>query len=454
MSDVEKMQAEEPLFTNRSLAQLVGPLIVEQLLAVTIGMMDTLMVTRVGEQAISAISLVDVINVLLIQVFAALTTGGAIVAAQYIGGRDQRGACDTARQLTHLSTIIAAVVGAVAICFNAPILHLIYGNLEPEVMQGARTYFYLSAMSYPFLALYSSGAALFRSMGNSRVSMFVSLVANLANVGGNALLIYGFNMGVAGAGIASLASRALASVVVTSMICNRQNPIHVDGLFRWEFKPDIARRILRLGIPNGLEGGVFQIGKLLVAGLVSTFGTTVIAANAVCDTTTGLVNIIGGAIGLAMLTVVGQCMGAKRPDQAIQNVKKLMICAYAMGAVLNLLLNLFIQPIVGLFNLSEEAVDVAVEVLLARTIPAIMIWPVAFPFANVLRAAGDIKYTMWVSMLSMFAFRVGSCYLLANGLGMGLMGVWLAMYIDWGGRAACFLWRFFSGKWRTQNVIG
>lgn len=450
---MERSVPETQLFTNQSLMKLVGPLIVEQLLAVAIGMADTVMVASVGEHAVSAISLVDAINFLIIQVFSALATGGAVVAAQYLGSRDRKGAIHTAKQLTYSVTGIAVVLCALTMAFNAPLLRWIYGALEGRVMAGAQTYLYLSAASYPFLALYNSGAALFRSMGNSKVSMVISLVVNGVNVAGNAILIYGFGMGVAGAGIASLASRILAAVVVTLLLCHKNNPIFLDRPFQFEFRPGTIRRILKVGVPNGLENGIFQVGKLIVAGVVSTFGTATIAANAICSTISSFVCIPGTAIGLALITVVGQCMGAGRPQEAARNVKKLMCGTYALIALLNLLLFVLAEPVARLFNLSEEAVGISVRILQSYALFSAVIWPAAFPFPNALRAAGDAKFTMWVSVISMFVFRVGLCYLLTGPLNMGLMGVWLAMYVDWIGRAACFVPRFLSGKWKRHSVI-
>ncbi len=445
---------EKPIFTNRSLARLIGPLILEQLLAVTIGMADTIMVTGVGEHAVSAISLVDAINILLIQIFSALATGGAVVASQYLGARETDRACDTAKQLVWSTTLIAAAIGFAAAVWNGPILHGIYGALEPSVMENARAYLLISAISYPFLALYNAGAALYRSMGNSRISLVISLIMNIVNVAGNALLIFVFNMGVTGAALASLASRVLAAVIVTKLICHKSNPIHVNRLFHFEWNGDILRRILRIGVPNGMENGIFQVGKLIVSNLIATLGTSVIAANAIGNTVSGLVCVPGNAIGLAMITVVGQCVGAHAIREAQVNVKKLMLFTYACMIVLNVCLFFCAAPVVALFDLSDLATELSIELLRQYAVFTAIFWPMAFPFANALRAAGDAQFTMWTSIASMAVVRVGLSYLFILGpMDMGIFGVWFAMYADWIVRIAFFLPRYLKGKWKTMSAV-
>ena len=307
----QKTFARPLMFTRQALWRLILPLVLEQLLLVTVGMADTVMVSTVGEAAVSGISLVDQVNVLLIQIFAALATGGAVVASQYLGRRDRENACRSAKQLVYATFGMAVAIGALVLVLNRHILRLVFGNVEPDVMQAAETYFWLSALSYPMLALYNAGAALFRSMGNSRISLFASLIMNVINIGGNALLIYGLNWGVAGAATATLASRTVAGLMMMLLLRNRDNPIFLERLFHPEWNGGILKSILRVGVPNGLENGMFQIGKLLVAGLITTFGTSAIAANAICNNVGSMSNIPGSAIGLAMITVVGQCVGAK-----------------------------------------------------------------------------------------------------------------------------------------------
>lgn len=445
---------ENPLFfSNRALVRLLVPLIIEQLLAVTIGMADTVMVTSAGEAAVSGISLVDSINILFIQVFSALATGGAIITAQYLGRQERKNACTAAKQLLYATTALAVAVMAVALICHRFLLRLIFGNINPDVMENAIIYFQLSAVSYPFLAVYNAGAALFRSMGNSRVSTLVSFLMNVVNIGGNAVLIYGLHWGVAGAATASLVSRAMAAVVMLRLVCHKDNPVHIEKVWKPELHFGIIRRILKIGVPNGVENGMFQIGKLIVQGLVATFGTSAIAANAIANTIASFVNTPGTAIQLGLTTVVGQCVGGRDYRQAVYYTRKLLWITYGLMGLLNIAVFFAAGPLVGLFHLSASAAADARAVLYTFTIASLVIWPLSFSLPNALRAAGDARFTMIVSMISMWVFRIGLSYLLGGTAKMGLMGVWLAMYADWLVRSIVFTIRFARGKWRTLRVI-
>ena len=343
--------------------------------------------------------------------------------------------------------------GAVVLVLNRHILRLVFGNVEPDVMQAAETYFWLSALSYPMLALYNAGAALFRSMGNSRISLFASLIMNVINIGGNALLIYGLNWGVAGAATATLASRTVAGLMMMLLLRNRDNPIFLERLFHPEWNGGILKSILRVGVPNGLENGMFQIGKLLVAGLITTFGTSAIAANAICNNVGSMSNIPGSAIGLAMITVVGQCVGAKDYQQARHYTKTLLAAAYVSMGLLNIALFLLAPYLVGFYAMPQTTTDLALSVLQVNCVVTVLIWPSSFTLPNALRAAGDARFTMVTSMVSMWVFRIGMSYVLGAWLGMGLFGVWTAMQIDWAVRSLVFGVRFLGHKWEKARVL-
>lgn len=443
----------EGLFSNKSLRNLIIPLIVEQLLAVTIGIADTVMVSSCGEAAVSGISLVDSINFLLINVFSSLATGGAVIAAQYLGRGEAHNANSAAKQLEFLVLGISLVITAVTVVFRSAALSLIFGQIEPEVMESAEIYFLLSAVSYPALAVYNSGAALFRSMGDSRTSMLISLLMNAINVGGNALLIYGFNLGVAGAATASLVSRVVGAVLITVLLLNPDRKIHLDQLHKWEWKPDMIRRILHLGVPNGIENSIFQIGKILVASIVAGFGTVAITANAIAGNLASIQIIPGQAVGMAMLTVVGQCVGAKDYEGVKRYVKKLMLLTYAATWVITAVMLLFSKSIVGFYALSPATSDMTLEVFLVHAVCCVIIWPAAFALPNALRAANDVKFTMLVSLISMWVFRIAFSYILAVYFNMGVLGIWVAMCIDWFCRAGFFAFRFLGGKWKHISYL-
>lgn len=441
------------MFSQKQLFQLILPLIGEQFLAVSIGFLDTIMVSSVGEAAVSGVAIVDSINVLLIQVFSALATGGAVVASQYIGSGNRDGACRAAKQLLYSITFLSTLIMVFCLAFRSPILHTVYGDIDPKVMANAEDYFEFTSMSYPFLAIYNAGAALFRAMGNSKISMFVSLLDNLADIGGNAILIYGCGWGAKGAAVATLFARIFAAVVMLYLSCRKTNEIYIDQPFHLMVEFGMIKRILNIGVPSGLESGMFQIGKLIVQRTVTTFGTSAIAANAVAGSISCFSNIPGNAISLALITVVGQCLGAKDSDQAVSYTKKLISMAYMAMGLLNIVQFCAAAPLVGLYNLEPSALGYAVNILHVFSICNATIWIPSFVLPNALRAAGDVRFTMLTSAASMWIFRVGFCYILTGPLKMGVYGVWYAMYIDWFVRMIIFILRFRSGKWKTKKVI-
>ena len=443
-----------PLFTRQALVALLLPLIAEQALSVTIGLADTLMVSSVGEAAVSGVSLVDSFNTLMIQVMSALATGGAVVTSQYIGHREPKNAKAAAAQILFVLSSFSLVVAAVVVVGRHAILRGIFGSIDADVMRYAETYFLLSALSYPFIGLYNAGAALFRAQGNSKISMLSSLVMNVINIGGNAVLIYGFGMGVLGAALASLVSRAVSCLVVLWLLQRPGCPLRVDGLRALAPDGGLIRRILRVGIPAGIENGMFQIGKLSVSSLTSTLGTAAIAANAVANTTTTFLNIPANAVGMAALTVVGQCLGAGEKEQAVYYSRRLLLTAYCGAWVMNLSAFLFANRFaISLFNLSPEAQTMALQVMVWFNFVSLFFWPSSFTLPNILRAAGDARVTMAVSILSMWVFRVGFCYVMVLGFHGRLLSIWMGMFLDWVFRSLCFFVRFARGRWMEQSVI-
>lgn len=444
---------QAPLFTKRALFTLIWPLLLEQTLSVTMGMADTLMVAGVGEAAVSSVSLVDTLNVLIIQILSALATGGAVIASQYLGRRDTENACRSAAQLYSVLGISTVVVGIVCMLLSRPILRGVFGSIDEDVMRFAQQYFLISAVSYPFIGLYNGGAALFRAQGNSRISMLASLVMNVINIAGNALLIYGFGMGVIGAALATLIGRVFAAVFILWQNQNLSNPLRVQELADLKPRSQPIRQILSLGIPSGLENGMFQIGKLCVSSLTSTLGTSAIAANAVANSVSTLANIPGNTMSLAIIPVIGQCLGAGDKKQAKHYSVTLLGIAIGGLAIANALVFVLMPEIVTWFNLSAEASVLCTTVVHMFNVASVFFWATSFTLPNALRAGGDAKYTMTVSIISMWLFRVILSYVFVLQFQLGLAGVWLGMFCDWVFRSICFLIRFVHGKWMNHKVI-
>ncbi len=441
------------MFSKNDLFRLIFPLVIEQILAATIGIADTVMVSGVGEAAVSGVSLVDSINLLLINVFAALATGGAIIVAQYLGRKDVENANTAAKQLLLVTTVLSTVLMGLCLIGQHGILNLLFGSAEADVMEQALAYFAISALSYPFISVYNACAALFRAQGNSKISMAASFVMNVTNILGNTILIFGFRLGVVGAGISSLLSRLFGAVFLLVLLHKENNQVSVRNLRHWEIQPWMIKSILRIGIPNGLENGIFQIGKIIMQGLTASFGTAAIAANAMGNSIMVITTIPGQAIGLAMVTVVGHCVGAGKYKQAKRYTLLLTGIAYASVSAITLGIFIFLNPLVSAFGLSELAASTARQLCIVAGLGNFIFWPASFTLPNGLRAASDVRFTMLISVFSMWVFRVALSYLVGGYFGLGVVGIWICMVVDWIFRSIMFVWRLFSNKWIHRKLL-
>ena len=439
------------MFTRDQLIKLLAPLIVEQILTVLVGMADVVMVAAVGETAVSGVSLVDSISILIIQIMGAMATGGAVVCSQYLGKRQVRDAGTAAGQLVFVTLAISMAVTVAALAGNRHLLAVIFGQVEQEVMDNAQTYFWITALSYPFIGLYNACAALFRSMGNSKVSMFTALVMNGINITGNAICVFGLKMGVAGVAYPTLISRMTAAVLILILLQNRHNALRIRKIRALRPHPRMIRTILSIGIPGGLESGMFQFGKIFLQSLVSSLGTASIASYAVACNLVTLLYLPGNALGLGLITIVGQCVGAGKPKEAMHYTRLLLGINYLILAVISTAMFFGTDWLVSVYNLSSEAAAIS-HVLLRAHCAAMILWPAAFTLPNALRAAMDARFTMMVSVFSMWAFRIGFAYVFVNLFKLGVPGVWYGMFIDWAFRAAVFLARFSGFEKRAVSV--
>ena len=448
MNEVRKINIE---FSDRDLRRLVVPLVIEQLLAITVGLFDSVMVSHVGEAAIFAVSLVDTVNVLLVNAFAALATGGAVIAGQYLGRREAAKAGHSGAQLLLFMGEASLLIMVLFYLAKGFVLGVVFGQVEPDVAAYANTYYIIVESSIPFLAIYSAGAALFRVMGNSKISMWVSLLMNLINVAGNALLIFGFHMGVEGVAIPTLVSRGVGAVVIVALLRRPDLPLRVEK-FTLRHDRYVVKNILRFGVPNGLESSMFQLGKILLLSTVAVLGTASVAANAIGNTVCTFQCVPGNALGLAMVTVVSRCVGAGNYEKARFYTKKLMKSTYLfMWGTITLVLVL-LPLIMQLYNVSDQAASYARQIIWMHGIVAAVLWPASFTLPQALRAAGDTRFTMVISTVSMWTLRVGLGVLLGRFWGFGVLGIWMAMFADWILRVAFFLPRFLGHKWETMAV--
>ncbi|MDD2958643.1 MAG: MATE family efflux transporter [Lachnospiraceae bacterium] len=448
-----KEKKRDLIFDNKTLAMLIFPLLIEQLLAVFVGMADTIMIASVGEAAVSGVSLVDGVMNLFITLFAALATGGAVIAGQYLGYRDRKNADKAASQLIQFMLVSSLVITVLLYLGKSFILHQVFGAIDGDVEGHANTYLMIVSASIPFIAIYNGGAAIFRTMGNSKISMLVSIVMNAVNVAGNAFLIYGCHFGTAGVAIPTLVSRITAAVLILVLLMHSKGLIRLEKIRKLQFDWGMIHKILRIGIPNGLENSMFQLGKILVLSLVASFGTSAIAANAVSNTVAMFQILPGMSINLAVTTVIARCIGAGDHRQAEYYTKKLMILIYLAMLVVNGGIYFALPEILKIYNLTAQTADTAHQILLFHSVFAVTIWPVSFSLPCTLRAAGDVKVPMYISIASMWIFRIVFSYVLGQYLGMGVFGIWVAMIIDWCFRSICMIVRYKKGKWKLLKSI-
>lgn len=451
--DKSKVDYGNLLFPRRALWMLLIPLIIEQMLNSLMGMVDTLMVSRVGAEAISAVSLVDSINNLVLQVFAAMAAGAAIICSQYLGRKDEKGCNDAAKQIVLTVVVISSVIMIIGVGFRKPLLHLIFGSVEEAVMTNAQMYFLITALSYPFIALFQAGAAFYRACGNSKFTMKTALIANVANIVGNTLFIFVLQMGAAGAAVSTLISRALCAFVVFYALRKPGYAIQLKNYF--SIRPDLNLivKILAIGVPSGIENGMFQFGKLAIQSTVSLMGTAAIAAQGMTNIIENLNGIMSIGMGIGLMTVVGECLGAGEKEEAVYYIKKISIAAEVVLIATCLLMFGLTYPITYFGGMEPGSAKLCIFMVTCITIVKPIVWIMAFIPPYGFRAAGDVRFTMTTSMLCMWLCRVVLAMVLARVFHMGPIAVWIGMFTDWTIRGIIYTIRFKNRKWLAHQVI-
>ena len=444
---------KEVYFSNRDLALLIGPLLLEQLLSITVGLADSLMVSSVGDAAISAVSLVDSISNLMLYIFSAMGTGGAVVAGQYLGRREGEKARRAGQQMMALMLVVAAVICAALYLFKDPIISGLFGKIDADVRAATDTYYGIVMAAIPSMALYNGGAALMRAMARTDLTLKISLLSNVINVSGNAILIFGCGCGVEGVAIPTFVSRTAAAIVMLVLLHDKKRTLNIAGLRTFRFERRTLWDIVRIGIPSGIENGMFNFGKLMLYSLISTFGTASITANAI-GVTMGMFHCFAGtSVGMGMVTVISRCIGAGDYKAAKYYYKKLMVIAFSAMFVVNLLLALAVPLTIRAYGVEGETAVLTAKVLLVHGVAGMFLWVPAFTTPQFLRAAGDSVYTLVVSMVTMWLLRVAPAYVLGTYFSWGVVGVWFAQSVfDWTARTICFFLRYKSEKWKNHGV--
>lgn len=447
------MDQQTTLFSNESLKAMIIPLFLEQLLVMLVGMADTLVVSYAGEAAVSGVSLVNQFNTIFIYLFTALASGGAVVISQYIGRKVNDDAGESASQLLSFSTTFSILVAVLVLIGNERMLRMMFGKVENSVMEACITYLRVSAYSYPALAVYNSGAALFRSMGKTSVTMYLSVASNIINVIGNLIGVFVFHAGVAGVAYPSLIARTFSAVVITVLCFQRKNEVFYRCKWIFQWNGDFMKQILRIALPNGMENGIFQLVKVALSSMVALFGTYQIAANGVAQSIWSLAALAGVAMGPIFITVIGQCMGNGDTKTADDYFRKLTRITLLLSSAWNLLIFLLTPLFVRFYALEPETKQLVILLVLIHNLFNAVAYPFSGALSNGLRAAGDVKFTMYVSVISTVAVRLMLSWVFGIVLQMGVIGIAIAMVCDWSLRAVIFFWRQKSGKWKVFRVI-
>lgn len=441
------------MFSNKELRSMIITLFFEQLLVMLVGIVDTFAVSSCGEAAVSGVSLVNQFNTIFIYLFTALASGGAIIVSQYIGNKDEKRTVLSSSQLLMFSIVFSIILSILVLIFNKQLLGLLFGKVEADVMKACVTYLRISAYSYPALAIYNAGAALYRSMAKTKVTMYISFAANIINVVGNIIGVYVLKAGVAGVAYPSLISRVFSAIIITVLCFNKKLKAYYDSKDIFRFDGKMLKRILNIAIPNGVENGIFQLVKVALSSIVAMFGTYQIAANGVAQSIWSLAALVGSAMGPVFITVIGQCMGAKDVDQAKFYFSKLIKWSLVFSIVWNLLVLAITPFILQFYNLADETKHLIIILVIIHNIANTVVFPLSGPLSQGLRATGDVKFTMIVSIASTVGGRLVLSIILALGLHLGVIGIALAMCGDWTIRAIIFYYRYKSNAWTKFEVI-
>ena len=450
---METTLEKKRFFSNRDLFTLFLPLTIEQGLEYTVGMAASMMVARVGESAVSGVSLVDFVMALIISIFAALATGGSVIAGQYLGRKEIASAKKAANQLVKVSLALAIVITILLYLCKPLILHNLFGSITKEVESAANQYFMVVALSVPFLALYNAGAAVFRTMGNAKLPMKIMLIFNILNVAGNALLVEGFHMGVLGVAIPTLISRLGAALIILFLAHRKNFELRITNFITDRFDYTMLKRILSIGAPFGFENGMFYLGRLVVLSVVSIFGTASIAANSVSGTIVMFEVLPGMAINLGLSVIISRCVGAGDYKQAKYYKKKVRLIMHISFIICSAIVLALMPLILKVYDLSSEANNMIWIIVIAHAVMMILIWPSGYMLPIVFRGAGDAKFPMVVSIASMLLFRIALSYVFALGFHMGMMGTWVAMFVDWIVKSIIYEWHYKKDKWTRFKTI-
>ena len=441
------------LYSNRALFYLFLPLLIEYALEFFVGFADSIMVASLGEAAISGVSLVDSLMQLIIFSFSALATGGAVVAGQYLGDKQILNAQNASTQLVWFSAILSVIIMLIFIILRGFLISVLFGQIEVDVWHNSEIYLYIVSLSIPFIAIYNAGAAIFRTTNKAVLPMNIMFICDILNVAGNAFCIYYLGWDVRGVAIPTVISRMLSAVLILHFILDEKYKLHIKRTLKHRFDTGMLLRVLKVGIPSGIENGLFQLGRVLILSLVSTFGTMAIAANSIGFSVAVFSVLPGFAINLGLTAVISNCVGAGDYEQARYYNKKCLLIVMISHIAVNLIIFALLPSILGIYQISDGTADLAAKMVIWHGIFAVFLWPMAFTLPATFRGAGDSKSVMYISLIVMFSCRLGLAYVISVWMGFGVFGTWIAMFIDWFVRSGIYIYRYFTNKWTEYRVV-
>ncbi len=441
------------IFSDASLMKMIIPLFFEQLLTMMVGIADTFMISYAGDAAVSGVSLVNMFVTVFIYLFTALASGGAVVVSQYTGSGSRENADRSAGQLLAAATVISVVLMGATLIWNPQLLQFLFRRIEPDVMDACVIYLRIMALSFPALAVYNAGAALCRSTGRTDMTMKISIASNIINVAGNAIGIFLLQAGVAGVAYPTLIARTFSAVVITVVCFDQAQAVSYQWRNILTWQPAMVRRILNIAVPNGVENGLFQLVKVALSSITALFGTAQIAANGIAQSFWSLAAMTGVTMGPVFITVIGQCMGSGDTEAAEYYFKKLYRMTLAGSIVWNVLIFAVTPAVMLAYPLSDEIIHLVIVLVLIHNLFNAAAFPASGALPNGLRAAGDVRYTMYVAVASTIIIRFVLSVVLGIWMDLGVIGVAAAMCCDWVVRAVLFLHRFHTGQWKNFQVI-
>ncbi len=444
---------ENPRFTNKALILFLLPIVLEQLMMAGLGVADTFMVSFLGEDAVAGVALVNRIDTFAKQFFLAMAQGGSVLLSMYIGAKDQKQSERSMKKNIHIVLLFGIALMLIMVLFRSQILNLLFGKAEPEVLAYSNSYFTVTALSYPLIALYYAATASFRAMGESRIPSVASISMMVINIALKALFIYVCEMGVAGAALSTLIAMGAVGITLILILMRKNNRVVLKHVLKPDLDLSLSKRILGVSVPNGIEQAMFQLGALLIAGLISGLGTASITADQIARNISPLLYSIGSGCAAVIMMVVGQCLGAGRPDEATMYTKHILKIQYLATIIQGGLFMIILKPLISIFNVSDEAKMLAFWIMVVYTAGSFLFYPTSFTVAAALRGAGDTKFVMVLSSASMFLFRIAAAYIFVYAFDLGVIGTWVAMVSDWVIRSLIFAIRFARGKWKNKKVI-